>query len=223
MNIVRALTAEFLGTFGLVFIATGSIVTDVMRPGSVGLLGVALSQAMVLSVLVTAFMRISGAHFNPAVTVGLWLANRVDAKTAGSYIATQLVAAVAASFIVLAVFPQASVQAVQSGTPMIASELGMVDAILIEAILTFILMSAIYGTVVSPESPPVGGFAIGVVLLFAILVAGPLTGSALNPARAFGPALVAGAWTGHAAYWIGPLVGGATAAVVWEKVLLPRT
>lgn len=223
MNNVRALTAEFLGTFGLVFISTGVIVTDVMRPGSVGLLGVALSQAMVLAVLVTALMRVSGAHFNPAVTVGLWLANRVDAKTAGTYIATQLVAAVVASFMVLAVFPQASVQAVQSGTPMIAGQLGMVDAILIEAIFTFFLVSAVFGTVVSKEAPAVGGFAIGAVLLFSILVAGPLTGSALNPARAFGPALVAGAWTGHAAYWIGPLVGGAAAAVVWEKVLLPKT
>lgn len=106
---------------------------------------------------------------------------------------------------------------------MIAAQLGMVDAILIEAIFTFFLVSAVFGTVVSKEAPAVGGFAIGAVLLFSILVAGPLTGSALNPARAFGPALVAGAWTGHAAYWIGPLVGGAAAAVVWEKVLLPKT
>lgn len=223
MSNIRILTAEFLGTFALVFVSTGVIVTDTLRPGNVGLLGVALAQATVLAVMVTALMRISGAHFNPAVTVGLWLANRVDAKTAGQYIGTQLVAAVAAAFLVLAIFPQAAVQATQVGVPGIAAELGMIDAILIEAVLTFFLVSAVFGTVVSSEAPAVGGFGIGVVLLFAVLIGGPLTGAALNPARAFGPALVSGAWTGHAAFWIGPMLGGLVGAVVWDKVLLPKT
>ncbi len=222
MGNIRALTAEFVGTFALVFVGTGAIVTDAMRPGQVGLLGVALAHALVLSVMVTALMRVSGAHFNPAVTVGLWMANKVDGKTAGTYIGTQLLGASVAALLVMLIFPQAAGQAVSLGTPSIAGELDLVGAILIEAILTFFLVTAVFGTAVSSEAPAVGGFAIGLVLVFAILVGGPLTGAALNPARAFGPALVAQQWTGHAAYWIGPLLGGTVAALLWAKVLLPK-
>ena len=222
MGNIRALTAEFLGTFALVFVGAGALVTDAMRPGQVGLLGNALANAMVLSVMVTALIRISGAHFNPAVTVGLWLANKVDGKTAGAYVGTQLVAASVAAILLMLIFPQAAAQAASLGTPRIAGELDLISAILIEAILTFFLVSAVFGTAVSPEAPAVGGFGIGVVLLFAIIVAGPLTGGILNPARAFGPALVSQQWTGHAAYWIGPLLGGSVAALIWAKVLLPR-
>ena len=74
----------------------------------------------------------------------------------------------------------------------------------------------------SPDAPRVGGFGIGLVLLFDILVGGPLTGAAMNPARAFGPALVAGSWIGQLVYWIGPILGGILAAFLWEFVLLPR-
>jgi aquaporin TIP len=77
--------------------------------------------------------------------------------------------------------------------------------------------------VVSPEAPRVAGFGIGLVLVFDILVGGPLTGAAMNPARAFGPALVAGQWLGHVVYWVGPILGGALAGLLWQYVLLPKT
>lgn len=218
---LRTLTAEFTGTFGLVFIGAGAVVTDAARDGAVGLLGIALAHALVLAIMVTATMRISGGHLNPAVTFGVWLANRVDAKTAGAYVLTQLVAGLAAAFLVMALFPQVSGEVVGYGVPRIAVDVDIIEAILLEAVLTFFLVSAVFGTAVSPEAPPVGGFGIGLVLLFAIIVGGPLTGAALNPARAFGPALVAGEWTGHATYWIGPLLGGAVAAFLWGKILLP--
>jgi glycerol uptake facilitator-like aquaporin len=83
-------------------------------------------------------------------------------------------------------------------------------------------MSAVFGTAVSPNAPRVAGFGIGLVLLFDILVGGPLTGAAMNPARAFGPAVVAGQWLGHVVYWIGPLAGAILAALVWEYGLLPK-
>jgi len=222
MENVRSLSAEFVGTFGFVFFSAGAIVTDAAHPGNLGLLGIALAQATALSILVTSLIRVSGAHFNPAVTLGLWMANKIDAKTGGLYIVTQLVGAVAAAFLVQAIFPHAASQAVGVGVPQISGDLDLVGAIVIEAVLTFFLMSAVFGTAVSPEAPAVGGFGIGLVLVFAVLVGGPLTGAALNPARAFGPALVAGMWTGHAAYWIGPLLGGAAAALLWDRVLLPR-
>ncbi|MCZ6917534.1 MAG: aquaporin [Gemmatimonadetes bacterium] len=220
---LRPLTAEFIGTFGLVFIGGGAVVVDAAKANALGLLGIALAHAMVLGVMVTALMRISGAHFNPAVTFGLWLANKIGPKDAGYYVATQLVAAVVAALMVKALLPSVAGDAVGYGVPRIAGEVDMNQAILIEAVLTFFLVSAVFGTAVSPEAPSgIGGFAIGLVLLFDILVGGPLTGAAMNPARAFGPAAVANDWVGQAAYWVGPLLGGAAAALVWGKILLPK-
>ncbi|MCZ6858478.1 MAG: aquaporin, partial [Gemmatimonadetes bacterium] len=165
----------------------------------------------------------SGAHFNPAVTLGLWLNNKIDAKNAGAYVATQLLAAIIAALLVKALLPSVAGEITGYGTPRIAGDVDIIQAILIEAILTFFLVSAVFGTAVSSEAPSgIGGFGIGLVLLFGILVGGPLTGAAMNPARAFGPALVAGEWVGQAAFWIGPLLGGAAAALVWGKVLLPK-
>ncbi len=219
---VRPLAAEFLGTFGLVFVGAGAVVMDTATGGGVGLIGVALANAMVIAVMVTATMNISGAHINPAVTVALLFAKQIDVKMAGLYIATQLLAGVAAAFLLQAVLPPLATDATNLGTPRIAGDLTMLQAITIEATLTVFLVSAVFGTVVSPEAPRVGGFAIGMVLLFAILVGGPLTGAALNPVRAFGPALVAQNWEGHMAYWVGPIAGALVAAVVWVTVLLPK-
>ena len=219
---LRPLTAEFIGTFGLVFIGAGSIVVN-EASGALGLLGIALAHAIVLSVMVTALMRISGAHFNPAVTFGLWLANKIQAKDAGLYVLTQLVAAVVAALLVKTLLPSVAGEITGYGVPRIASDVDMIQAILLEAILTFFWVSAVFGTAVSPEAPSgIGGFGIGLVLLFDILVGGPLTGAAVNPARAFGPAAIANDWLGQGAYWIGPLLGGAVAALVWGKVLLPK-
>jgi aquaporin Z len=96
------------------------------------------------------------------------------------------------------------------------------QAIGIELVLTFFLMSAVFGTAVSPDAPRVAGFGIGLVLLFDILVGGPLTGAAMNPARAFGPAVISGEWVGQLVYWIGPIAGALLAAVLWEFLLLPK-
>jgi len=222
MGTLRLLTAEFLGTFGLVFFGAGAIITDQARNGAVGLLGIALAHALALSIGVTMCMRISGGHLNPAVTFALWLANKIEARTGLFYILAQLAAAVVAAFALQALFPGNAGQVTGLGVPRIASDIGFTSAILIEAILTFFLVSAVFGTAVSPDAPPVGGFGIGLTLIFAILAGGPLTGAALNPARAFGPALVAGEWVGHAVYWIGPLLGGAVAALVWGRLLLPE-
>jgi len=218
---LRPLTAEFIGTFGLVFIGGGAVVVNEARSGALGLTGIALAHAMVLAVMVTALMRISGAHFNPAVTFGLWLANKIEAKDAGLYVVTQLIAAVVAALLIKALLPALAGEITGYGTPRIAGDVEFMKAIVIEAILTFFLVSAVFGTAVSSEAPQVGGFGIGLVLLFDILVGGPLTGAAMNPARAFGPALVAGEWVGQGAFWVGPLLGGAVAALVWGKVLLP--
>lgn len=222
MGQTRVLAAEFLGTFALVFIGAGSIVTDQARSGALGVLGVAVAFGLVLAVMVTALMRISGAHFNPAVTLALLMTKHVDAKTAGLYVVAQFVGAVAAAYLVMFVFPPLAGELVGYGVPRIGGDVGFRQAIVIEAVLTFFLVSAVYGTIVSREAPAVGGVGIGLTVLFCVLVGGPLTGAALNPARALGPALVANDWTAQAAFWVGPLFGGAVAALIWGKVLLPK-
>lgn len=223
-SLARRLTAEALGTFGLVFVGAAVVVVNGGFPNSgIGLLGIALAHAIVLSVMVTATMTISGGHLNPAVTLGLLVTRRIDPAPAAAYIVSQLVAAVVAAFLVKLLFPPNAVRDAMLGVPVIASSVSLGQAIGLEAVLTFFLMSAVYGTAVSPDAPRVAGFGIGLVLLFDILVGGPLTGAAMNPARAFGPALVSGQWLGHVAYWIGPILGAIVAALLWEYVLLPRT
>ncbi|HET9464848.1 MAG TPA: aquaporin, partial [Gemmatimonadales bacterium] len=188
----------------------------------IGLIGIALAHAIALSVMISATMSISGGHLNPAVTVGLLVTRRIDPAAAAAYIATQLAAASLAALLVKLLLPATAVRSALLGVPVIASSVSLGQAIGIELILTFFLMSAVFGTAVSPNAPRVAGFGIGLVLLFDILVGGPLTGAAMNPARAFGPALVAGEWLGHVVYWVGPLAGAILAAVLWEYGLMPK-
>jgi len=219
--VVRPLLAEFLGTFALVFIGGGAVVVDAAKGGALGLTGIALAHAGVLAVMASAAMSISGAHFNPAITFAVWMTDRIGTGRAGLYVVTQLAAGILAALAVKGLAPAMAGDVTSYGVPRIAGDITLTSAILIEAVLTLFLASAVFGTGVSPEAPRVGGFAIGLTLLGNILVGGPLTGAAMNPSRAFGPALVANDWHGHAAFWIGPLLGAAVAAIVWGKVLLP--
>src|SRR5687767_3759825 len=220
----RRLVAEALGTFSFVFIGSAVVVVNGGFPNSgIGLLGIALAHAVALSVMVSATMTISGGHLNPAVTVGLLVARRIGLVPAAAYIVTQLAAAYVAALLVQSLLPAAAVRSALLGVPVIASAVTLGQAIGIELVLTFFLMSAVFGTAVSPDAPRVAGFGIGLVLLFDILVGGPLTGAAMNPARAFGPALVSGQWLGHVVYWVGPILGAILASLMWNYVLLPRT
>jgi len=223
-SLARRLTAEALGTFGLVFVGAAVVVVNGGFPNSgIGLLGIALAHAVVLSVMISATMTISGGHLNPAVTVGLLATRRIDMVSAAGYIVVQLAAACLAAFLVKLLLPADAVRSSMVGVPVIASSVTLGQAVGIELVLTFFLVSAVFGTAVSPDAPRVAGFGIGLVLLFDILVGGPLTGAAMNPARAFGPAVISGQWVGHVVYWIGPLAGGILAALLWNYALLPRS
>ena len=219
---IKQLVAEFLATFALIFIGAGAVVVDTMTGGDVGLVGVALAHGIVLGVMVTATMNISGGHVNPAVTFGLWLARKIDARRAALYVVAQLLGAVAGAFLLKALFPVGAGESAGWGVPRISPFVTFPQAIVIEAILTLFLVSAVFGTTVSAQAPKVGGFGIGLVLTFGVLAAGPLTGAAMNPARAFGPALAANDWHAHAAYWAGPLLGAAVAALIWGWLLGSR-
>ncbi|MGH7511345.1 MAG: MIP/aquaporin family protein [Gemmatimonadales bacterium] len=221
-SLFRRSIAEAFGTFALVFIGTAVIASKYFPDAQFGVLGIAIAHGLVLSVAITATMSISGGHLNPAVTLGLLVARRVNLRTAGAYIVSQLAGAVLASLLVKAIYPLGVTRPIALGTPAIANSIVFSQAVTIEAVLTFFLVSAVFGTVVNSDAPKIGGFGVGLTLLFDVLVGGPLTGSAVNPARAFGPALVSGQWVGQIVYWIGPILGGILAALLWEYVLLPK-
>jgi aquaporin Z len=215
-TLARRATAELLGTFALVFFGAGAVVMDAFPGARYGLMGIALVHAVVLSVAVSMTMNISGGHLNPAVTAGMLATRRIGATDAVAYIGAQLGGAVLAVLAARWAMPTSVGDLALWGTPQLHPSVGLPEAIGVEALMTFFLMSAVLGTAVLRTAPRIGGFGIGLTLVFAIMVGGPLTGAALNPARAFGPALVSGAFTAHAAYWIGPIVGAVIAAFVWR-------
>ncbi|HVX88251.1 MAG TPA: aquaporin [Gemmatimonadales bacterium] len=220
MRLVRPLTAEFLGTFGLVFAGTAAIVADSFPGGKGGLVAIALAHGLMLAFGITATAGISGGHLNPAVTLGFLGIKKIDAKTALAYIGAQLAGGLAGSFASRALIPNNVGRLLSNGVPQINTNVQLGGAILLEAVMTFFLMSAVMGTIVNPKAPKQGGLWVGLVVAAMIFVGGPLTGAAMNPARAFGPAVVSGVWAGHIAYWIGPVLGALAAAFVWDKVLL---
>ena len=225
-KLVRPLAAEFIGTLLFVFLGAGSVVAFVANgptTGSIGPLGVAMAHGVGMAVIVSMTMSISGGHINPAVTFGLWIANRVPGKLVWQYILAQVLGAVAGAALVKAVLPPIAVGVALVGTPRLATEVGFMQGVWIEALLTFFLVSAVFGTAVSSEAPKIGGFGIGLAIFVAALVAGSFTGAVMNPARAIGPALVAWQWNAHAVYWIGPLIGAGVAGALWKAVLLPRS
>ena len=213
----RVPVAEFVGTALFVLVGAGSGVAN-----AAGTLGVALANGLGLALAVTIMMPISGGHLNPAVSFSLWLGRQINAVTLLQYVVAQLLGAVVAALLIKGLFPADAVRTASLGTPQV-SGLTFGAATLLEALFTFFLLSAVYGTGVSLQRERVGGFAIGLVVVVCVLGGGTFTGAALNPARAFGPALVSGNWHGQAAYWIGPLLGGAAAAGLWRYLLaLPR-
>ncbi len=216
----QALIAEGIGTFIFFTIGAGSIITDQMTGGKVGLLGIAAAHGVILAIMVSAFGHISGGHFNPAVTTGLWAGNKIGGALAALYIGAQLVGAVAAGVALRIVFPENVWRPVHLGTPGLAPGVGFSTAVFLEILMTFFLVTAVYGTAVDARGPKIGGFAIGLTVFCDILLGGPLTGASMNPARTFGPALVSGYWDNHLVYWIGPLIGGALAGLVYNNSFL---
>ena len=217
----RHFAAEFIGTFALVFVGSGAIMTAKASQSSAGLVEVALAHGIILAVMVSALMRISG-HFNPAVTLGFLVTRRIEAMMAALYIVAQVLGAVIAAYALKATFPEAVFVATRGGGQTIALDITGVQAFALEAIATFFLVFVIFGTAVVLRGPKIGGLAIGLTIAADILAIGPMTGASMNPARSFGPALVSGIWEGHLIYWVGPIIGALLAALIWEHVLVDK-
>jgi MIP family channel proteins len=212
--------AEFVGTFALVFVGGGAIIMAQHTGNPAGLLQIALAHGLILALMVSATMNVSGGHLNPAVTTALLVARRITPTVAAVHIAAQLLGALVAAFLLKLTMPSAIFAATQGGGQSIALDITMGQAILLEAVATFFLMFVIYGTAVYVNAPRIGGLAIGLTIGADILAIGPLTGASMNPARSFGPAVASGVYAGHLAYWVGPIVGAVAAALLWEFGIL---
>ena len=222
-RISAPLVAELVGTFLFFLVGAGSVVLNdylTINGGSgPGLLGVALAHGFVLAVLVSAFGAISGAHFNPAVTLAVWVMGRIPASTAVRYLGVQLLAAALAGFALRSIFPTEAWLPSSIGTPALGAGISPATGIVIEALLTALLVFVVLGTAVDRRAPTIGGLAIGLAVAADILFGGPLTGAAMNPARWFGPAVASGAFDNWYVWWIGPGIGAAAAAIVYRGVL----
>jgi MIP family channel proteins len=217
-----ALVAEAVGTFLFFFVGAGSVVLgDYLAANGgtgPGLLGVALAHGLALAVVVSALGAVSGGHFNPAVTLAVWIMDRITPMRAALYVVAQLVGALAAGLALKAVFAD-SWQASNIGTPALGPGITPAVGIGIEAVLTALLVLAVIGTAVDSRAPKIGGLAIGLAVAADILVGGPLTGAAMNPARWFGPAVAAGAYADWYVWWIGPAIGSLAAAYLYRTTL----
>lgn len=203
--------AEALGTFMLVLIGPGAAAVDRFVPGSLTPTGIALAFAFVLIAMIYALGHISGAHLNPAVTLGFWLSRRFPTTDVVPYIAAQVAGATGAALLLRAVL---GVQAAASVTTTI---LPRGSAVMFEGILTFFLMLVVMAVATDARvAGAVAGVAIGVTVGGEALMAGPLTGASMNPARSFGPALANGSWTAHWIYWVGPILGAGLAVITYD-------
>lgn len=210
----KVFVAELIGTFALVLVGAAVGMYDA------GLLAVALAHGLTLAVFAYTFGHISGTHINPAVTFGLALNGTVQWSEAVVYWVAQFVGAVLAAVTLNATVGNVSAEAFNAAqTVGVLTERFPYYAVAIEALLTFFLVTTVLHTAVSGAGGPMAGWAIGTTLAISILAGGPLTGASLNPARTFGPAVVAGA-AGNAMmyliYFIGPLLGAAIAVGVYR-------
>ena len=217
----RHFIAEFIGTFALVFVGGASIMLAKDSSSPAGLLEIALSHGLILAVMVSAFMRISG-HFNPAVTLGFLATQRIEPMMAGVYVIAQILGAIIGAYFLKFTFPFTLFDVTHGGGQSLALQVSGTQGFALEAVATFFLVLTVFGTVVDPRAPRIGGLGIGFVIAADILAIGPLTGGSMNPARSFGPAVASGYFEAQLLYWFAPIVGGVAAALLYEHLFIRR-
>ena len=198
----RKYICEFLGTFALVLAGTGAIVANDIYGGTVSHVGIALTFGMVVMAMIYAIGDISGAHINPAVSIGFWFAGRFPGREVGPYIFSQVLGAISASLLLRWIAPHDGTlgATIPSVTP--------AQTFVLEAILTFFLMFLIIHVAIgSKEKGLMAGVAIGAMVGLEAMFAGPFTGASMNPARSLGPALVSGQLTYLWIYLTAPILG----------------
>ncbi len=223
-TLARGCVAEYLGTFALCFFGIGSIVLTQDAVGAGSLVTVALAHGVALIIFVTGCMYISGAQFNPAVSLGLFAIGKQGAGQTLAFIVVQLLAAASATGVLVAVLGREMMDPVSVGATVGSlTQAGDTSGVFVlEALMTFALMFVIMSAVVDERAHKLGGFMVGLTVIACIVGFGPLTGASMNPARSFGPALYA--WDAHhGLFWVyvlapisGALVAAWTYKLVWE-------
>jgi aquaporin NIP len=199
--------SEFLGTFALVFAGTGAIIVNDVSGGVITHLGVALTFGLVIMVMIYALGDISGAHFNPAVSLGFYLAKRLSVKELILFMVSQILGALCASGVLKAIFPLHKTLGITTPSFIMPS-----SDFIMEAILTFFLMFVIIQVAQgSKEKGLMAGVAIGGTVALEAIFAGPITGASMNPARSFAPALISGHFEFLWIYLSAPFLGSALA------------
>ncbi|TLD40104.1 MAG: Aquaporin Z [Candidatus Jettenia ecosi] len=223
MDAFKKYIAEFLGTFTLVFIAAGAVCADYYLKKSggqgLGILGISIAFGLATTSVIYAISYVSGAHINPAITIAHWVTRRINPDTAIKYILSQILGASLAGFVLKILFPEA-LYTVYLGTSTLGNEVSVLQGIIMESIISFLLVLTFCGTVLDKRAySGFAGLAIGLVVLFGVLIGGPISGGVMNPARAFGPALASGQFTHHYVWWIGPITGSIIAAFLYDTIL----
>jgi aquaporin Z len=208
--------AELVGTFTLIFVGMGSI----MFASNSGLVGVALAHGLAIAVMVSAVGHISGGHFNPAVTLGFLVTRRIAPTLAVFYWVAQIAGAVLGALAVRLAFPPEA--QLDNGVPVLNDAVTSWEGLLLEGLLTFFLVWVVFATAADPGGTfkSIAGLAIGFTITMDILVGGPLTGAAMNPARALGPEIVQNVWDDWWIYIVGPGLGAAVAALAYDWLYL---
>ena len=216
----KAYLAELTGTFSLVWLASTTMAVYAERaPGdpSANTLVNALAYGLALMVVIYAIGPISGCHINPAVTIALWSVGKIPLNEGIAYMVAQLFGGILAGIVHATLL---GVGASSAGLTLPGTGIGDGQVAIIEAILTFVFVFVLMGSVVGGKRVTGwSGLAPGMALTLAVLVAGPLTGASLNPARTLGPAVVSANWTVHWAYWIGPIAGAVLAANLYQRIV----
>lgn len=213
---IRQLGAELLGTFLVVLVAAGALSIDPWLRAAgqplLGTLGASLAYGLAVAAMIEAFAPVSGGHLNPAISLGAWVTRRLSTWGLLGYVAAQLAGGIAAAWLLRALVPESAWRAAALGTPALASSLTRVQGMEFEAVLTFAVALVFFRTTIVSGKP--SGWAVGAVVAAAGMIAAPLTGAALNPARALGPAIISHQWANIGVWWVGPLTGGVLAGWV---------
>lgn len=213
----KNLVVEFIGTFALIFIGAGAVAID-----KGGLIGAALAHGFVVIAFIYAYGHISGTHINPAVTLGFLIAGEIEFAVAIGYWIVQFLGGILGAVLLNVVLPNPG----DLGVTILTTEANggaftvtATQGLIVEIVLTFFLVNTIFSTAVSGKAGNFAGLAIGLALIFCILMGGPLTRASLNPARTLGPAIVSGNYADIWLYFVGPLVGAILAALFYISVL----
>ncbi|KMT00848.1 hypothetical protein BVRB_9g221230 [Beta vulgaris subsp. vulgaris] len=222
---IKAYIAEFISTLLFVFAGVGSCIAfSKLTAGAAlspsGIVAVAVCHAFALFVAVAVGANISGGHVNPAVTFGLALGGQITILTGIFYWIAQLAGSVVACFLL-----KASTGGLTTPIHSVPEGLGVMEAVVMEIMITFALVYTVYATAVDPKKGSIGTIApiaIGFIVGANILAAGPFSGGSMNPARSFGPAVASGDFQDHWVYWVGPLVGGGLAGLIYGNVFMQQ-